>query len=213
MSRKPKWQPPHPDTPRNEAAPGWRDMTEFLGIPRCAFDYCYDRPHPTFPLCAEHMLEVAEYVQAIDGDAALIRAAATRSDRDRVRAEADRIRRVELTMSRGDQPGWIYYVLTDGKVKIGYSADVTRRLAAYPPGSDVLAVHPGTLALERQMHHQFAAFRVAGREWFSPAPEILAHCEQVVAEYGDPKRYAPKVRDPRAQRTGKHWTGSKKTAA
>lgn len=65
-----------------------------------------------------------------------------------------------------------------GPVKIGISRDVERRrgelqrLEREP--LRVLATLEGTTQDERALHQRFAAHRLHG-EWFSPAPELLAH--------------------------------------
>lgn len=224
--RNKRWQPPHPaETQKPVIEPGidltpmsqrkQRQLADDVGLPHCAIEDCVREPHPRYPLCVWHMLEVAEFVQSIDHNPVTIQVAASRAEAERCKADTRFAKQLALVESRGDLPGWIYYVLTDGKVKIGYSADITRRLRAYPPGSKILAVHPGTPDLEKLMHQRFGAYRVAGREWFRPDPEILDHCTQVVAEHGNPKRFAPKVRDPHDTNrvvAGKHWTGTKKTA-
>lgn len=171
-------------------------------VPACAWNGCDYPSYSWLPVCFEHALLVAEAVTPVQVDANTL----TRASKRR-RAQA---REEDLAATRGDQPGWIYYIHTDGKVKIGYSTDITRRLRAYPPGSELLAVHPGTPDLERAIHHQFDAYRVAGREWFRPCDEIHDHCERVRTEHGSPQRFAPKVRNPHAPKqatTPRGWSG------
>lgn len=166
--------------------------------PTCTWNGCPDKTYSWLPVCREHAEIIAEVMAPADSyetAKALLRGEANAALLNaRRRREAEKAR--DLAASRGNQPGWIYYVLTDGKVKIGYSAQVTRRLRAYPPGSEVLAVHPGTPDLEKRIHQDFDAYRVAGREWFSPADEILTHCATIREQHGNPQRYAPKVRAP-----------------
>lgn len=100
--------------------------------------------------------------------------------------------------SRRQQPGWIYYLLIDGRIKIGYSADVKRRLKAYPPDTPLLALHPGTKELEGELHRQFVGCRAAGREWFLDVPEIREHIKQVIAQFGEPDRARYEHRGQRA---------------
>lgn len=84
--------------------------------------------------------------------------------------------------------GWIYYLLVADKVKIGYTKDVKRRLRSYPPGSPLLALHPGTKQLETDMHAKFAGSKAAGREWFLDTPELREHVKEVIAQFGEPDR-------------------------
>lgn len=90
--------------------------------------------------------------------------------------------------------GWVYYLRVGDKLKIGYTANPGRRLKAYPPDSKLIAIHPGTKATERDMHHRFAHARLAGREWFAPDDlAINEHITNVLADYGNP----PELLQPR----------------
>jgi hypothetical protein len=74
--------------------------------------------------------------------------------------------------------GWIYYIRLDDKIKIGWTANLEKRLRSYPPHAEVVAEHPGTRADERDLHRSFKPSRAAGREWYYPTPEVMAHIEQ-----------------------------------
>lgn len=190
MTRRKRWQPPHPDP----------DQERTTQRPRCRWNGC---DWPTFswlPVCYDHAEMITEVmtprvIDSYDTVSATTRNAHRALAKKR-KQDRENERTAAIVATRGDQPGWIYYLHTDGKVKIGYSADVTKRLRAYTPGFELLAVHPGTPDLEKRIHRDFDAHRVAGREWFRPADEILDHCAKVRTEHGDPKRFAPKVRDP-----------------
>lgn len=52
--------------------------------------------------------------------------------------------------------GTIYYLLIDGRVKIGWTGDLRTRLQSYPPGVTVLATEPGTLEDEQERLARFA---------------------------------------------------------
>lgn len=109
--------------------------------------------------------------------------ATDRTRRDKEQAEV-------IARQRGDSPGFVYYVRVGDRVKIGFSVDVKKRMRSYPPRSELLAVEPGDFDLERQRHRQFEGSRTDGREWFSPAQDILDHCEDLVRKHGAPKRHA-----------------------
>jgi hypothetical protein len=70
----------------------------------------------------------------------------------------------------------VYFLKAQGLIKIGYSANVMRRvesvLSPFAEGGEVLGIIPGDRALEAFMHQKFAAFRTHG-EWFTPAEDIL----------------------------------------
>lgn len=98
---------------------------------------------------------------------------------------------------RGEQPGFVYYVQVGDRLKIGYSVDVRRRMRAYPPGSALLAVEPGSPELELQRHRQFAGCLLDGREWFRPDGVIHKQIAAVVEQHGDPSRFAHHYRSNR----------------
>ena len=92
---------------------------------------------------------------------------------------------------RGDpSEGFVYYIRINGQIKIGYAADVTARMRHYPPGSELLAVEPGTLQLERERHIEFANDLERGREWFGESARLIRHMASVVELRGDPSKLA-----------------------
>lgn len=115
----------------------------------------------------------------------------------------------ELTKKQGDQPGWVYYLRVGDRIKIGYSTAPARRLKAYPPDSELLAIHPGTPDLERQLHKQFDHNLVSGREWFTEALDLREHIATALEEYGPPpKEFKPKYRKrAKSQVRPSYWSG------
>lgn len=73
----------------------------------------------------------------------------------------------------------VYFIQSgnDGPVKIGVSDDPLARVKKLQTGSpaplNLLAVIPGGIEKERELHAMFAKFRT-DREWFQPAFEIFA---------------------------------------
>lgn len=121
---------------------------------------------------------------------------------DAERREQDQRRRSERRRSadaafRGEQPGYVYYVEVGERIKVGYSVDVRRRMRAYPPGSVLLAVEPGSPDLERQRHRELAGCLLDGREWFRPDGVVLRQVAKVVDQHGDPSRFAHHYRSNR----------------
>lgn len=108
-------------------------------------------------------------------------------------------REAELAESRLVAPGWVYYLRIGDQIKIGFSTDVKQRVRQYPPEATLLAVHPGTLTLEAEMHQRFAAARAAGREWFHPHNDLMEHIGDVVGQFGEPTRFKHKYRTGPAQ--------------
>lgn len=67
--------------------------------------------------------------------------------------------------------GFVYFVRFSDRIKIGWSGNPTARLRNVPH-DEVLAIVPGTMEDERQMHAMFARFRVNG-EWFEAKRDLL----------------------------------------
>lgn len=149
-------------------------------IPRCTAmkasgNFCDGKslPDAPFPICVKHAADVLHYLNSFmpaDQDGRIILAV-----RGMENARAQREERKRFTPKTGQ----VYYVRVGDTIKIGHSDNVPRRIRQYPPGSALLAVEPGELALEHQRHYQFRAHRVAGREWYAPAPELMAHIDRV----------------------------------
>lgn len=81
-----------------------------------------------------------------------------------------------------EQTVYIIQARPSGNVKVGIARNVATRLASMQCATwetlTLLAVMPGGVDRERQLHRRFATHHIA-REWFRPAPEILA----LAAEY------------------------------
>ncbi len=87
---------------------------------------------------------------------------------------------------RPRQPSVVYYLRVGGHIKIGYATELARRMQAYPPTAQLLAVEPGTLATEKALHDRFTVHRIAGREWYQASDELLDHIASVVKQHGQP---------------------------
>ena len=81
------------------------------------------------------------------------------------------------------EAGFIYYLLVGELIKIGYTRRVEDRLKAYPPHSVLLATHPGTLKVEKQMHHKFLHHLANGREWFNQGEDLIEHINQAKQDF------------------------------
>ncbi|KHK96350.1 hypothetical protein LK09_15270 [Microbacterium mangrovi] len=76
----------------------------------------------------------------------------------------------ELPLPRVDV---VYYLRYQDRIKIGTSRNPRQRLAAIWH-DELLAFERGGRAVEQARHRQFADLREGG-EWFTAAPELLAH--------------------------------------
>ena len=80
-------------------------------------------------------------------------------------------------------PGWVYYLRVGDLIKIGWSADIKKRLKAYPPNAELLGAQVGTRQDEAAMHGKFISLLAKGREWFHPGSQLLEHIAAGPANY------------------------------
>lgn len=121
------------------------------------------------PLCPRHKVVVA---QALLGD--LLGAAL-----DEVQiAERARIigpvAPVPLsTCMNGQHDPVVYFLVNGNRIKIGYTTNLSARLAAFALRSSSIALLlAGDQQLEKQLHLQFAAYRIERTEWFDHSSAI-----------------------------------------
>lgn len=98
--------------------------------------------------------------------------------------------KVERLARGSTDPGWIYYVEQGDLIKIGYSVKPLNRMKAYGPTATLMAIHPGTPALEKEMHQRFRRYLARGREWFSRDAVLMTHIATVREKFGDPSVFA-----------------------
>lgn len=120
------------------------------------------------------------------------RRADDRERRETARTEA-------ASQLRGDRPGFVYYLQVGDRIKVGYSTDVRKRMRAYPPGSKLLAVEPGSLELEAQRHRELVGSLLDGREWFRPDSVVLEHIRRIADQHSDGRQFAHHFRSNRGQ--------------
>lgn len=161
-------------------------LRDAKNVRRCVWPGCGTRHMMVRvgPLCWEHAQLVAD---AVNESTHRVISNAQADAATRRQREAEQ--RAKVAASRGQHPGWIYYVRVGDRIKIGYSVDVKRRMRAYPPDSRLLAVHPGTPQLETEMHQRFAGSLAAGREWFRESTDLAEHIAQVVTQFGEPTQH------------------------
>jgi len=106
---------------------------------------------------------------------------------------------VEKFRAGSNDPGWVYYIRQANLIKIGYAKDVTKRIKSYGPTAVLLAVHPGTVELEHEMHAKFRALLDSGREWFRRGDDLLTHIDAVVEQFGNPSAFSYKYTKPKTQ--------------
>lgn len=121
-----------------------------------------------FPICGRHATSLYRRVRD------LIDTADVETNPHLLLSVLEQTRR-EQQQSRGDIDPHVYYVQVGELIKIGYSGRLAARIRSYPPDSTLLAVEQGTVRLERERLSQFAHLLAACKEWFRPAPDLLAH--------------------------------------
>jgi len=150
----------------------------------CAWPFCGADASDRYPvqLCQHHILHIWSLV-----DADLRESGKTLSDLEREAAEqwenSQHVKKARENAERirNRKPGWVYFIEVGGLIKIGFTVNVFRRGAEYPPSAELLALYPGALADEQELHRKFAAYRQAGREWYMDCAEIRDHIDQIGA--------------------------------
>lgn len=121
-------------------------------------------PAAPFPICLDHAAQVMRFL----GEAI-----------DQADPEPEPARDLDAIPMPGEDSPIIYYLRIGEHIKIGYSANFTIRRRFYPPDSELLAIEPGSKAIELRRLRQFTKHLSMRREWFTPAPELLAHIERL----------------------------------
>ena len=82
--------------------------------------------------------------------------------------------------SSSQYDGYIYFIqsVNGGNIKIGYSNNPQKRLATFQTAQAdrlvILGLMPGDIRYEKQLHRQFAKYRIRGDgEWFQPSSDII----------------------------------------
>ncbi|MCK8477215.1 GIY-YIG nuclease family protein [Microbacterium aurugineum] len=93
-----------------------------------------------------------------------------------------------LEQADEDADGWVYYMRINGRIKIGYTTNLRQRSRSYPPGTELLAVEPGTPELEKRRHDQFSRSLAQGREWFAESEALTVHIAKLAEQYATPTK-------------------------
>lgn len=140
--------------------------------PRCCWPKCISTPAGDAPLCRAHLNLAAKIHKAsADGVDLVWRTSVPTETPAPTKAPVD---------------GFVYYLRSSGYIKIGWTADLQKRMKSYPPDSLLLAVEPGIRQVETRRHRQFSHHRTHGREWYTMAPSLMHHIAAVTSEHGQP---------------------------
>lgn len=145
-------------------------------------------------ICVRCQLEVADNLRTVVDMPEMSEAMYVRArERDAAKRQESRAEAKRLA-SDPDSTGYVYYMRINGQIKIGYTANLRQRSRNYPPGTELLAVEPGTPELERRRHSQFSRDLARGREWFRESEAITEHVAGLVATHGVPGELMYKYR-------------------
>lgn len=188
----------------------------------CPIQGCFNRTWASrgLPVCGNCASDIAHIMSAPDkkrtGELMLEIAILQRVIERQTRQLLDHKSGVEQPTAKPmrNLPGVVYYLRVGGYIKIGWTADLAKRMRAYAPDTILLATQPGTRKDEQRLHKIFAAHRTHGREWYAMTPSVMHHIEQVAAQHGtpDPVTFAARpveVPQPRPveQIKPRGWTG------
>lgn len=178
-------------TPVKVTHDAWAWDSEYVG--NCSWPQCENDASREYSInfCFMHVLKLWAEVEAQrTGETSQ---AELRDEEYRLRMDNGMRAARTLSEKLGARPveprpdsGRVYYLQVGELVKIGYTANLSRRLKQYPPDAALLAVEPGTIKVERHRHDLLAASRAAAREWYRMTPEVEAQIATVVAEHGAP---------------------------
>lgn len=94
---------------------------------------------------------------------------------------------------------YVYFAkecVKNGAIKIGVSTNPHTRVRSLdigsPNGVVIIAVIPGEIQTEREMHNKFAQYRIKG-EWFSPSDELLDFIENLPTFQGKKRKKAKRI--------------------
>lgn len=132
-----------------------------------------------FPICIRHGAQLLRFFQAelngIEHAPFTRKLEVLNSMRD---GKADLERRLREDAERMPTER-VYYVLVGKLIKIGYTTQLRKRMATYPPDRKILAIEDGGMNLEAQRLRQFRASLAHGKEWFRPTPDLIDHINRL----------------------------------
>lgn len=137
-------------------------------------------------MCMKCQLDMVSNVEAAVELPAVSEAIARQGRTRHLEKKQDAIMATIRVSADPDADGWVYYMRINGHIKIGYTANLRQRSRNYPPGTELLAVEPGTRDLEKRRHGQFSRSLAQGREWFAESPDLEQHIKALAVEYVTP---------------------------
>lgn len=140
-----------------------------------------DPRDPDFGVICDTLREFKSYGFDVNDPQVTIKAIATARHRHKMDAlEAARPHRIRSRNGPVDEcePGSVvYYMRIGNRCKIGFTSNLTARLAVFNP-EELLATEPGGMNKELERHIQFNALRTTG-EWFKYEPPLIEHVSRL----------------------------------
>lgn len=154
------------------------------------------------PLCPYHETMAWRTVQWYHDRPTLIKASEQLAAEAAEREEAERQRRL------ANRDGHIYYLRTNGLIKVGWSRSIQDRLRAYGPEVEVLCYHAGSRDDETNLHRNLRPYLARGREWYEDCDAMRDIIAKEVARHGQPRVYDAWTRPKPAVIKPRTWRGS-----
>lgn len=131
------------------------------------------------PMCLVHLrvayLFYADYLESV------------KEITDEIRRDAEKLP-IRIFRTSPAALDTVYYVRIGFHIKIGVTSDMPSRMNSLQP-DEILATERGGLDVERSRHDQFDHCRARkGREYFDPAPELMAHIADLRERMEEAKR-------------------------
>ncbi|WP_328339509.1 GIY-YIG nuclease family protein [Micromonospora sp. NBC_00421] len=149
-----------------------RECNRFA-VPGIPFRICREHAHEAYLHWKDHHPEAPRVEVVIQGPECISRGECI-----------SKIEKRQLVPRIETRQPYVYYIRFGDRIKIGYSRNLSGRLANLPH-DEVMAIEPGPIELEQMRHRQFAVHRITSRgEWFHMHPDLLAHIEMLVQHFG-----------------------------
>lgn len=137
-------------------------------------------------ICMACQLKIVQNVEAVVELPAVTEAMARAARQRHLEKKQNAVMNVMRKAVGETGEGLVYYMRINGRIKIGYTANLAQRSRSYPPGTELLAVEPGTRELESRRHAQFSRSLAQGREWFAESDAIKEHVTNLASAFGIP---------------------------
>lgn len=141
---------------------------------------------PAGTMCMGCQLKIVENVEAAIDMPAVTEAIARQSRQRHEAKKLDARMTKMLEQADSEADGWVYYMRINNRIKIGFTTNLRQRSRNYPPGTELLAVEPGSRELEARRHDQFSRSLAQGREWFAESEALTRHIAELAEQYATP---------------------------